>query len=283
MEDDPKMMETIVSTLNNGGFITESAVNGEEAIKILKDFLPDLIISDVMMPVMHGIDFRKLLLNKKDLKHIPFIFLTVKSDVLDKVKGLNLDVDDYMTKPFEPVELIARIQAILKRYEYYATLIDLDPLTNLYNKHFIEKKLDHELKRIRRYKKSIATLLFIDIDDFKNVNDTHGHYFGDKVLQSVGKTILSNVRDVDFAGRWGGDEFLIIMPETPKENAIMVSSRIANVLNDMKVEDKSVKLKFSGGIASCPQDGTNIKKLLVQADKALYQAKADGKNKILHA
>ncbi|MBT9537506.1 MAG: diguanylate cyclase, partial [Nitrospirae bacterium] len=242
---------------------------------------------------------RWLKLNE-DTKGIPIIMLTVKKDVKDKVAGLEAGADDYLPKPYNNVELNARIFAclrtkalqdelkqknhqleeLLKRLEIMAIT---DSLTGLYNRRHLETILKEEFKRTFRYKTPL-TCMMIDIDHFKAVNDAFGHHAGDAVLKETAKIITENAREIDTVARWGGEEFIIIFPQTKKEEALQAASRILRIISEYNFPDiPGERITVSIGITSIPNPSLSIdteEKLIQTADCALYEAKRKGRNRI---
>ncbi len=279
VEDSSSMINYIRSGLENEGYNILLARNGIEAIKVMENSVPDLIISDIIMPEMGGMELRNYMQNNYRLNLIPFIFLTVKTEFNDKIKGLEAGADDYITKPFKTEELLAIIRARLNRYKLLGDLIKYDKLTGLYNRRELEERLADDLNRARRYKK-ILTIAMLDIDHFKNVNDTYGHMTGDIVLKHVAAKCKEEIRDVDYAGRTGGEEFVIVMPETVKEHGLLAVNRIRLAVSRMSIGESQIKVTISGGIASAPEDSLNLEDLLSFADMALYRAKDAGRNNV---
>jgi diguanylate cyclase (GGDEF)-like protein len=280
VEDDYHLGRILKVYFENAGFEVQIVNNGLEALSVLRTQIPNLIISDIMMPSMDGMSFRNHLLQDARLRMIPFVFLTAKGALEDKVTGLKMYVDDYITKPFEEDELIARIHSILGRHKRYADLIRYDSLTKIFNRRTIEELLINELSRVKRYRLKCSVLL-LDIDRFKYCNDTFGHQFGDHVIMIMAETLIAQLRDVDYAGRLGGDEFLVIMPETDRKSCFLVAERLRLAVSHIKFDGKDFQMSISGGITSAPDDGHDIKTLLFQADVALYEAKNRGRNCII--
>jgi diguanylate cyclase (GGDEF)-like protein len=281
VEDDKLIVKILVRILKKNNYEPLIAYNGLEAFESLKSgAVPDMIICDIMMPKMDGLLFRKKMVEYEEFKMIPFMFVTAKSNTKDKIIGLELGVDDYITKPFAPEEVVARVKAILNRYEQYNQLIRFDGLTQLFNRRTVEFKLLNELNRVKRYD-VLSSILLIDLDHFKNINDTFGHRFGDKVLVETSKEILRQLREVDFAGRIGGEEFLIVMPETNKADAFQVSERLRKAVSHIVFSGYDCQITISGGLVSAPLDGVEMDRLLKKADSALYLAKNAGRNRIV--
>ena len=282
VEDDFHTEKILRINLEKVGYIVDSAGDGEDALLKLGLNIPDLIISDIMMPGLDGLSFRNKLLLNPEYRIIPFIFLTAKGDIAEKIAGYKLFVDDYVVKPYDFSELKVRIEAILKRHEYYNDLIKFDSLTRLYNRKTFFRGLEKEIKRSMRYSDNISFAL-VDLDHFKQCNDNFGHTFGDYVLIKVSDILRSCLRGSDFAGRYGGEEFMIAMLNTSKKNAFRVVERLRNSMKNIKFEKPEFSITISSGIATFPEDGTTIDEILKEADKALYVAKDQGRNKTVIA
>ena len=282
VEDEYHTAKILKLNLERVGFEIDIAPEGSIALKKLATGLPNLIISDIMMPKTDGISFRNQLLLNPEHRLIPFIFLTASGSVEEKIAGYKLYVDDYIVKPYEFPELLARIESILKRHEYYNDLIKFDSLTRLYNRKTFFSLLEQEIKRSLRYNEKISFAM-IDLDHFKHCNDAYGHTFGDYVLIKVSDILRSKFRETDFAGRYGGEEFLIAMPTTDKPSAFHVVERLRNSMGDLKFDKDDFRITLSAGVATFPDDGVTIDEILKLADEALYMAKETGRNKTVIA
>jgi len=282
VEDDFHTAKILRINLEKVGFEVDVSTDGDKALSKLANNIPDLIISDIMMPGLDGLSFRNKLLLNPELRIIPFIFLTASGSVEEKIAGYKLFVDDYVVKPYDFSELLVRIEAILKRHEYYNDLIKFDGLTHLYNRKTFFGTLEKEIKRSLRYNGQISFAI-VDLDHFKQCNDKFGHTFGDYVLIKVSDILRSRLRGTDFAGRYGGEEFMIAMLNTNKKSAFMVVERLRNSLRNLKFEKPDFSVTISSGIATFPEDGVTIDEILKTADKALYVAKESGRNKTVVA
>ena len=279
VEDDAIMVNMLKMHLNSGGFKLSAATNGLHALKLLQNSTPDIIISDIMMPEMDGFLFRKRLLQREEWRLIPFIFLSAKGQPDDIIKGYQFLIDDYITKPFDPQILRVKVESILKKYKEFNHLIRFDTLTNLYNRRALESFFHQELNRVRRYNQNLSVLM-LDVDFFKKVNDQYGHKVGDEVLKRLSATFKDELREVDIAARYGGEEFVILMPETDKNIAFKVATRLRQKSEQLSFSVKGLHVTISGGISAAPTDGDQIHQLIEKADKAMYQAKQKGRNRI---
>jgi diguanylate cyclase (GGDEF)-like protein len=262
---------------------------GYKAIIVAK---PTLIICDLEMPGMDGFKFLALLKSRPDLQDIPIIILTVKESHDAKIKGFEEGAHDYVTKPFNAAELVARVKVHLKLNRLRAELrrtnerlqesSNTDYLTGLHNRRNLMQTLDKELKRAMRCDMHLSVIM-LDIDHFKKVNDTFGHQNGDVVLTSIARTIQMEMRSYDIAARYGGEEFVIILPDTPLPGAMIVSERLRADVQSISFAApmQNLTITVSLGIATYPSDFTDCtNSLLQQADEALYRAKRNGRNKV---
>jgi len=281
VDDDRISLGFIAAYLRREGYEVDTSENGEIALEFLEENIPHLIICDVEMPVMGGKELRKSLRNNSKFRLIPFIFLSGKTDAHDIIEGLNLGVDDYVTKPVSHVELGARARATLERQALYEDLLNYDHLTGVLSRRNIESKLKDELVRVKRYGRPFS-LIMVDIDHFKKINDRYGHLFGDLVLEKVAKNMSQKIRDVDYVGRMGGEEFVIGLPETPRQAAFEVAEKVRKSISEVTYEENpEVRVTISGGVSCAPDEGDQLNQLLEIADKKLYQAKGDGRNRII--
>ena len=279
IEDDPNMRELLSYNLGEVGYTVIEAADGRDGFSKLESEPPDLVLCDVMMPHMNGFELRDAMLVEPSLRDIPFIFLTAKSSAEDQVHGLQSGVDEYITKPFDVDVLLARIEAVLQRRQNFARLASIDSLTELLNRQATERAIKRELGRIRRYP-TLATLIFLDIDNFKGLNDEYGHALGDKVLIHLAEIFVAQSRAVDIVGRYGGEEFLLFFPQTPMAEAQAVVSRMLERFRTPMDELPGVELSFSAGAVEVPRDGVEFEELRDRADAAMYHVKHNGKGRI---
>ena len=279
------------------------AYNGENAIRIARQKHPDLILLDVMLPDLNGFEVCKFLKANPATDMIQIIMVTARTGIDDLQKGLSMGAYDYIKKPFESAELLARIKAAFKYKKNQTELIDAkrrledmneelahlaitDSLTQIYNHTFLLNTLKFEFTRSVRFSDSLAFLM-IDIDWFKRVNDEHGHLIGDEVLKGVVSLIKTPVRSIDILGRYGGEEFGLILPKTDKEGAMVLAEKIRKTVEDHTFSLTSgdeiikVKLTISIGVATFPDETINdVVSLVKAADDALYSSKNSGRNKV---
>lgn len=268
------------------------AGNGLEAFKILLDTRVDLIICDLVMPKMDGFGFLGMVKHRDNLKDIPVIILTGTEDQKTKIKGLEQGACDYVTKPFDAAELVARISVHQKikflqdelkhSNELFRERAITDDLTQIYNRRHIMEMLDWEFQIAQRSGR-VSSLVMLDVDHFKAINDNYGHLIGDAVLVSIANCIKANLRGYDKVARYGGDEFIILLPDTPVSGALIVAERIRAAISTMSFgEDaKGLHITSSCGVAYIPNREINsVDDLIKGADDAMYLAKETGRNRI---
>ncbi|MBN1595907.1 diguanylate cyclase [candidate division FCPU426 bacterium] len=292
-EDDTNIAELVKIILEAKGYTTTWAKDGQEALDIAEEMIPDLILLDVMMPRLNGYEVLKLLKENDDLQHIPVIFLTVKGETDSKVVGLRMGGHDYITKPFDLDELIARVEAALRIKSEHDHLREVnqrlselsmtDPLTSLYNRRYLMERFHEEIERAKRYKYPMACIM-VDIDNFKSINDTYGHLQGDQILQQIAVIMKNSNRVVDIIARYGGEEFLLILPQTDLGGAVVVGERLCKLIAQTRFirNDPEQVVTISLGASAYPSGNTGSKEeLLKMADDALLEAKRQGKNRLL--
>jgi len=202
--------------LGEQGYCVIPCKRCDDAMTLLEEVTPDLIILDIIMPDVDGYELCKWLKSHSRLKMIPIVFLTAKTSLEDKLEGFQTGGDDYITKPFAEEELLARIQAILNRVNSYYSISMRDELTGAYNRRYLKERMDEEFYRVKRTGRPFS-IVVLDIDLFKNINDIYGHYAGDSVLVEFVRFLQSRLRKSDLVARLGGDEFLVLLPDTTEE------------------------------------------------------------------
>lgn len=291
VDDDDTSRSLVAKALEFQKYQVRQAESGAEAILVLNDWRPHLILLDVNMPGLNGLETLAHLRARDE--YVSVIFVSGNSRTEDVIKGLDAGADDYVCKPFEIVELLSRVRTQLrikdlndslkKANDRLKELIDIDDLTGLFNMRSLYKKLDYELDRARRYNRSVSVLM-MDLDHFKSVNDKNDHLFGSHVIKQVGAIIRENIRKVDFAARYGGDEYLVVLTEInllgAKTFADRLRSRIAET--EFKNELHSIRLTASLGlaIANPAEREIDARSLVRYADRALYSAKEHGRNQV---
>jgi diguanylate cyclase (GGDEF)-like protein len=284
--DDSVVIQRLVQArLRADGFEVATGNDGSEAIELAKNFQPDVILLDIDMPVMNGFDACRALKDNSTTSSIPVIFLSSQTRTEDKVRGLDIGAIDYVTKPFDPVELRARVRSAY-RTKYLLELLEqkaqIDGLTGLYNRAFFDARIKEEMERARRYRHSLALVIF-DVDRFKRLNDTYGHSFGDVVLAEVAETARLIARQTDVVARYGGEEFVITLPEQTLEGAAQLAERVREGIEELQLRHNGEKITVTAsfGVASTIEVGyESIPELVNTADRMLYAAKESGRNRV---
>ncbi len=291
--DDSRLIAHVAKTiLTKGGHEIFLAQDGLAGLEAAKSEQPDIILLDLIMPVMDGYQVCEQLKVEESTKEIPIIMLTSKAEPADKVKGLQMGALDYVTKPFDEGELVARVNIQLQLKELYEALqeknrqlqemANRDGLTGLFNHRYFHEQLSKDFLRARRYHEVLSCVL-LDIDHFKKFNDTYGHQTGDIVLSTLGRIIEDSVRDSDLAARYGGEEFALVLYHTDGPAALHVAERLRQAVEGCEVdaEGKVLNIAISLGVATFPHEQIHDSKELIEcADKALYQAKENGRNRV---
>lgn len=295
------MVSAVLTSDDIFGAIYEAG-DGHEAIDLLESGVRvDLIIMDIRMPRMDGFELINRIRVSDAFGEVPILVLSVDGRSEIKTMGLNIGASDYVVKPFDQGELLARAKLQIRRKviqdelkkrnrdlaeinEKLKTLAVTDELTGLSNRSHFFEKMDKEMKRCRRHGIPM-TVLLIDLDDFKNINDTHGHIAGDEVLRTVSSVLASCVRDNDAVGRFGGEEFIVYLVHTSALEAAVPAERIRESVAGTEFEfaGKACRVSASVGVASYPaaDDGESRVDFMKRADAALYEAKRNGKNAVV--
>lgn len=297
VEDSEAQAKITKESLEKSGYGVVWAKDGTSAIKTVMTTPPDVILLDLVLPDMNGNEVCRWLKVNTDTKGIPIIMLTVRSSLDDKVTGIEAGADDYLAKPYNEIELNARIYAALRTKalqdelrqknkqlsELLAKVEGLsitDSLTGLFNRRHFDTVLELERKKSERYQQPLTCLL-IDIDHFKSVNDAYGHKAGDSVLLEIAQILKKSLREVDTPARWGGEEFTAILPETDSEQGTLAATRILERISNHTFEQLPDKrITVSIGLASRGDFVNTTEALIVAADGALYEAKRKGRNRI---
>ncbi|NOZ08854.1 MAG: diguanylate cyclase [FCB group bacterium] len=296
VEDEPVARKIAERMLQNAGYRVKSAENGKEAWKLLStEFFP-IIITDWLMPEMDGVELCKLVRANEFPGYIFIVLLTSMDSQTDIIEGLESGADDYLTKPVDKAELIARLKTatrileletkLKKANEEITQLSITDPLTGIYNRGHMVQQLTKELIRSGRYNRPYSIVLG-DIDHFKKVNDTYGHLAGDTVIRGFVNCLRNSCRkDVDQLFRYGGEEFIISLPETTLENALLLAERIRKKVSEEVIyySGTDIRITASFGVAGIHPNSVNSQlkqeAVIKLADEFLYKCKKEGRNKV---
>jgi len=294
IDDSQTVRDQVVATLREEGLFDQYRVarDGLEGFRSLVEGGADLVICDVEMPRMDGFHFLRLVNSRAELQDIPVIMLTVAMDSQSKIKGLNEGASDYVTKPFDAGELVARVRVQMKMKSLQdelkrantllKDLTNTDHLTNLHNRRYLTETLEREFLRVTRSGQELS-MAVMDVDRFKSINDTYGHQCGDSVLAAIAAVCRSALRPYDIAARYGGEEFVLVLPETSLSDGVTVSERVRQAVQRMSfpapMQDLAVTVSL--GVASYPSAQVrDVESLFRHADEALYRAKVRGRNRV---
>mgnify|MGYP000067032693 CR=1 FL=1 len=278
-------VKILVSLLQEEGYEVRAATSGKSAVMICNKRPPDLLLLDVMMPEMDGYQVCHSLKADEKTRNIPIIFISALDSPNDKVRGFEEGGVDFITKPFDSAEVIARVKMhiqlqllqkeLQKKNMELEHLATIDPLTGLYNRRYFLQRLRDCHNAFGRYGSPYSLVMF-DLDHFKAINDQHGHDVGDKVLQEIALRTKDILRDVDIAARWGGEEFMILTPQTGQEKALILAERLRHGFAAAPIDPVGIVTASFGVISDAPCD--SLEALTHRVDKALYAAKKAGRN-----
>lgn len=291
--DDTKINIDIMFELLNPIYDVLVALSPTRALEIVKETPINLMLLDIIMPEMSGYDVCRLLKNDEKTKSIPIIFITSNGDEESINRAYEVGGIDYVTKPFKPLELLARIKTHLsmqtlildleKSQKELKLLVSKDHMTQLYNRRYFSLISDKILDLAVRHDKHL-TVMMLDIDKFKNINDTFGHHIGDKVIIALANVLRESSRKSDIICRFGGEEFLFLLPETAVEGAYKIAEKIRLRVENMGIKTHNediIKFTVSIGVSAVKlQEDKDLEVSIQRADAALYNAKESGRNKV---
>jgi two-component system cell cycle response regulator len=303
VDDHEDNIELLRARLEARGYEVEGANDGQAALDLVDRWCPDLILLDVMMPKMDGMEVVRRLKAKtaqKELPFIPVIMQTALDSTENKVEGLDAGADDYITKPINFAELEARVKAQLRIKQLQTDLaargVELtelndrlreisvtDGLTGVENRRSLEERLKEQWNHSVRLHEPMSVVM-CDIDKFKSVNDNHGHQAGDSVLKAIARLLKDEAREIDRVGRYGGEEFLLILPGTVLDAAVTFAERLREKVENhtFLYEGGTLRKTISCGVAAAPHPKVKDQEALVRAaDDALYVAKETGRNRVV--
>jgi diguanylate cyclase (GGDEF)-like protein len=287
VDDDRYVHESLEEVL--GGRVANilHAYEPEEALRLAATGRPDVVLLDVNLPRVDGFKLCRHLKETPSTRDVPILFVTIEANVERLARALEIGAIDYIRKPFDPLELRARVEGALRLGRMIALLRDqawIDPLTGLKNRAALDDALDAAAAAYDRVGQP-AALLLLDLDQFKQVNDEHGHGVGDELLRSVGAAIRACCRPYDTPTRFGGDEFAILYAQTDRAGAEQAAQRVLEALRNVKPPEgcAAVRTRASGGLLFAPAGGKLFRgaELMKLADEALYEAKRAGGDRLV--
>lgn len=314
VDDDRANIAIVQNALASHGYRFLTASDGAQALSVVREHRPDLIVMDVEMPGLSGVEVCRIIKanqGESGFGFIPVILMTARK-AAGKIEGLELGADDYLVKPFDLLELSARVKSMLRlkllqdalveknrqledanreraqRREELLALSRTDALTGLFNRRHFEERFGAEFSRSERYRAPLSCVM-IDIDHFKRLNDTYGHPFGDQVIRRVAQEAQASLRDVDVLARYGGEELVALLPETGPQEALQVAERVRAGIASLRLQwsdpqgrGVEVTCTASVGVATWPASGLSTAEALLRAaDDALYAAKQHGRNRVV--
>lgn len=282
VDDSPMIHRLVQIRLKDLGLRVHAVENGEDGLAAIALQKPDLILLDVGLPDIDGFEVCARLKADQSTHDIPVIFLTGSDESLDKVRGFDLGAVDYVTKPFDPAELRARVISALRTktlMDLLTTQAQMDGLTGLHNRRYFDFRVQQILREDQEQSQPTA-LMVMDVDKFKQINDQHGHPKGDQVIQRVAQILRENTRRNEVPCRFGGDEYAMIMPNTTRQAADICGSRLVDAIRGdfglMSLIPSGVTASL--GLAVSVEADTTPEQLLARADEALYETKQQGRN-----
>jgi two-component system cell cycle response regulator len=300
VDDHEDNVEVLRARLEARGYRTVTASDGREALEAVKRQPPDLVLLDVMMPHVDGMEVARRIKADRDLPFIPIIMQTALDSTEHKVEGLDAGADDYITKPINFAELEARVRSMLRvkalqeeverqrdeLQELNARLVSIsrtDGLTGLINRRHLEERLEEQFEHARRLAEPF-TVVMCDLDKFKSVNDTYGHQAGDAVLRQLAEILTAQAREIDHVGRYGGEEFMLILPGTVLDAGVTFAERVRHAIAEhtFTFDGGVIHRTGSFGVAGWPHPRVaSCDELVRAADEALYVAKETGRDKVV--
>lgn len=281
VDDVPTNVQTLAQIFKED-YRLKIATGGARALELAEmEPIPDLILLDVSMPDINGYDVCRLLKEKRITADIPIIFVTGRDSVEDEEYGLSLGAVDYIVKPIRPIIAKARVKThitLKQQRDLLAETAVRDQLTGLYNRHMLNDQLERRLSFALRHNEAMS-LMLIDLDHFKTVNDTFGHLAGDGVLQEVAKVLKKSARREDIAARFGGEELVLLLDKCSGEHAWSKAEHIRQEIEAL--HPQGIRVTASIGVAEVSDGVTSVQTLLKKADDALYQAKDEGRNRVV--
>ncbi len=283
VEDTALLAAVYAQTLEQAGMVTRRVNDPMQVMETLEDFSPELILMDINMPGASGEEVAQVLRQQEIHVSVPIAFLSGETDKGRQLAAMGHGGDDFLVKPIQPEHLIASVTSRIERYRILRNFMVRDSLTGLLNHTKTKEQLDVEIERARRQNRPLSFAM-IDLDHFKRVNDTYGHPTGDKVLKSLARLLQQRLRKVDVIGRYGGEEFAVILTDTSGPDAVRILDSIRKDLAQIRQhgENTEFSVTFSCGVASYP-DFATPEAINSAADKALYRAKHDGRNRVVLA
>lgn len=281
VDDEPEIAQYHTLILENAGMVTRTTNELESVLEVVGEFKPDLVLMDMYMPRCSGRDMAKLIRQVPDYVGLPIVFLSSETDRKKQFSAMRVGAEGFLTKPIEPDYLVTSVALRAERMRALRSLMMRDSLTGLFNHTAITQFIDSAIVAARRQNQMVCFAM-IDVDRFKSVNDTYGHPIGDQVLLALSRVLQQSLRQTDLVGRYGGEEFAVILHDVTLEKAEQIMQHLREDFSKVifNAGDVNFSCTFSCGLAAFPQFKT-VETLREAADKAMYQAKHSGRNRVL--
>ena len=285
IDDSPDVHRLLAMRLRSEGIDVVSATSGAEGLTMAQESPPSVVLLDIDMPGMDGFEVLRTLTDTDTTHHIPVIMLSGMHSSHDKVTAFDLGAADFITKPFDVTELRVRVRSALRvsqLLQMLAQRAQIDGLTGLYNRTHFDSRWEEQVAACARHGRPVSLAMF-DLDHFKSVNDTYGHPAGDAAIQGLAKLLVRECRQSDIACRYGGEEFVLILPETGPKDAEGLCERIRTTLAEI-AWPKHPERKITCSIGIVGSDGpcaTPAASWIEAADRNLYRAKKEGRNRVI--
>ncbi|WP_151671867.1 diguanylate cyclase [Nitrincola schmidtii] len=280
VEDDDLQAQHYAAILTAAGMLVQTLAEPTEIMDKLADFRPELVLMDIHMPGCSGAELAGMIRTYEEWVSLPVIYLSAETDLDQQLMAMGRGGDDFITKTITDTRLVASVRVRAARFRKLDSLMSRDGLTGLLKHSRIKESLEVEIARSERNSLPLSVVM-LDLDHFKKINDTYGHAAGDQVIRAMAHLLRQRLRKSDIIGRYGGEEFVIILPDTGSEIAEHLMTDILRRFSDLQFKDEQEEfhVTFSAGIASTADQVTPAA-LLAVADKALYLAKSEGRNQV---
>ena len=285
VDDNSNNVRLLKDILEDEYYTVYTTDSGFSVLDMAQNLRPDAILLDIMMPGMDGFEVCKLLKSDDEVMDIPIIMVTAKTEGNDLKNAFEMGAVDYIKKPFDEIEVIARINSVLRTKHNQDKLKEKannDGLTGIYNHALLIHLFEKEIKKQERNGDDVSFIM-LDIDHFKKINDTYGHTVGDVVLRELASLLTKSIRDTDFVGRYGGEEFSIVLTEANEDNTYELCERIRNIIQNHKflADDITIHVTVSIGFyCKKANDPISSHDMIKRSDEALYRAKQNGRNRV---
>jgi len=281
IDDDAELAARYQLVLGNNGMLVDTASDPNLLLEKMHNFLPDVVLMDISMPDYSGPELAQVIRLNDDWLRVPIVYLSAETNAERQMDALLKAGDDFITKPISDSALLTTVYARAQRARMVSEALARDSLTGLLKHADIKEQVDIEIERARRSQQPVAVAM-IDIDHFKSVNDQYGHAFGDNVIRALSNLLRQRLRKVDRLGRYGGEEFVAVLPNCNTTDAWLILEEIREAFNALQfsTDEHTFCCSFSAGISGCEEPEWDCDELLDQADRQLYRAKHAGRNRI---